>query len=140
MRHTVKHYYRLGGRFNATKYKVWMFLQLREQQGCVDPLNVGELAYWTGVRKPSLHVLVTRWRSASWRRILKRKRPDGSIGYVLGCRGRQWLKDAELFIPEALRDAWYDEIVDHQQAIIERKRDEDARLEARIRFHAEHGF
>jgi hypothetical protein len=135
MRLTVKHYYRPGQRWNAVKFKTWYLLSLRERRGIESPMSVEELAVWTGVNLKSLQVLVIRWRGPSWRRVLKRTLPDGRLGYVLGARGRQWLVDCELFIPQSIRDMWVDEIINHQQSMLERQR----QWEERKRCHDDHG-
>jgi hypothetical protein len=111
----VPHFFRPGQRWNSSKFKVWYFLGLREQNNQFSPMTVGELAYWTGVNVRSLSVLVIKWRSPSWRRVLKRKLPDGTLGYVLGYKGRRWLTECPRFIPEHVRDQWLQEVVDYQQ-------------------------
>jgi hypothetical protein len=132
----MRHFITPGQRWNSTKYKVWLFLALYAQKGNTVPLSVESLAYWTGVNVRSLQVLVIKWRSPSWRRILKRKLPDGRLGYVIGARGREWIANAPLFIPESVRDMWYDEIVEHQERIAERKR----QLQARVDFYKANGY
>jgi hypothetical protein len=132
----MPHIIRPGQRWNSVKYKTYYFLSLREERGIFEPITVNELAYWVGLNVRSLQVLVVKWRSPSWRRILRRTLPDGRHGYVLGARGRKWLADAPLFIHEYIRDHWVNEIIEHQQRIAERRR----LIEARAEFHRAHGY
>ncbi len=132
----LPHLIRPGQRWNKVKFKTWYLLGLREEKGIFEPISVGAWAYWTGVNVASLRVLVITWRSPSWRRILRRRLPDGTYGYILGSKGRRWLAECPRFIPEATRNQWLDEIVDHQQAMLA----EQERWQARRNFYNEHGY
>jgi hypothetical protein len=113
----MSHNFKPGQRWDSVKFKIWYFLYLYEEHGFTKPLSVAQLAFWTGTNLRSVQVLVIRWRSRRWRRVLLRRLPDGQYGYILGSRGRQWLADARLFIPEQIRETWVSEIIDHQQEI-----------------------
>jgi hypothetical protein len=133
--------------YNRTKFKTWYYLlQVEQHYGKPIPWTVARLSKDTGVPRRSLQVLVIRWASPSWRRLLRRTIPDEVRGerfaYILGSRGRQWLTSCDSWIPESVREKWLNEIRTHQKkmAELEARKVFDAKMEEQSKQMAEEYF